>query len=150
MRARSIHLSRTCPVCGGRGTAEAKLPMSAHRKAPEFDLDDMAGLVKSQSLSLLLALVELLPYKLFACVACATEFRMESQSTKELVQAMLTSMQPVLPKAKPAAAAPRLGARPALPGREVGKSAPTTQEWEAESLDVLLGEAAGDGKPARL
>lgn len=158
MRARSIHLTKTCPVCGGRGAAEAKLAMSAHRKAPEFDLDDMAGLVEAHSLSLLLALVELLPYKQFACGRCDAEFKLESNATKPLVQAMLVSMQPVVPSGKPANAVGRSSAKagvstPAAQPRPEGEPGgrPRQKEWEeAESLDRLLDHPGRDRKSARL
>ncbi len=166
MRTSSIELTRTCPQCGGLGHSEAKLPMSANRKTPVFNLDDMAGLVGGQGLSLLLALIELLPYKLFTCSRCQAEFKMASQSTKELVQAILMSMRPVIPDTKPARRAapiPRQ-ARPADTMAEAPKPRPrkpsetqpdrqTNQaSWEAESLDSLFDyrveDVAEDPPPA--
>lgn len=142
MRARPIPLSKSCPVCGGRGHAEAKLPVPSSTKLVEFDLDRLAALVEGQSLSLLLALVELLPYKLFSCAKCGTEFKLESHAAKDLVRAMLDSMQPVLPTAKTAGT--RSVRRPPepvapAPANVVAKANPPKQdEWEVESLDTLF------------
>ncbi len=149
MRTSAIELTKICPSCGGLGHSEAKLPMSANRAPPVFNLDDMDGLVSSQGLSLLLALVELLPYKLFTCGRCQTEFKMESQSTKELVQAMLMSMRPVVPAAKPARRSTTASSRArtaasasAEPARKRPQAPPAPSAaqapWEAESLDALF------------
>ncbi|MFZ5484920.1 MAG: hypothetical protein ACOZB0_11885 [Pseudomonadota bacterium] len=158
MRTRPILLSKICPRCGARARAEAKMPIPANLPTVEFDLDDLGELVRKQSLSHLLALVELLPYKTFACRKCGAEFRLESRSAKELVGALLTSMQPVLPKAKPEPAAsltkpaalPRERAKrpPPAPPRAPAPvpAPPPAQDWEAESLDALF-DYSVDKKP---
>lgn len=143
MRTRPILLSKTCPYCGARSVAEAKLPMPANAPGMEFDLDDLAGLVQRQSLSLLLALVELLPYKTFACRKCGNEFRLESRAARDLVGAMLGSMQPAPPRKPPAPARPRSAARkPARPAKPTAPAAQHGQDWEAESLDAMVDPAA--------
>lgn len=140
MQSRPIVLSKTCPYCGARSKAEAKIPVPANLPAAEFNLDDLGALVEKQSLSQLLALVELLPYKTFACVKCGAEFRLESRSARDLVGAMLGSMQPAPPhrapnvgpniKKAPGKRRPAVPAAP--PAGEHGK------DWEAESLDAML------------
>lgn len=138
MRTRPILLSKTCPQCGARSRAEAQMPSPANAPALEFNLDDLAGLVRKQSLSQLLALVELLPYKTFACDKCGAEFRLESHSTKDLVGAMLSSLQPVQPK-KAANAAPRPRPLARAPARTAPAPTPAPgKDWEAESLDGLF------------
>jgi len=144
MRTRPIILSKTCPVCGARSKAEARLPLPVNMPTLEFNLDDLGALVAKQSLSLLLALVELLPYKTFSCAKCGSEFRLESRSARELVGTMLSSLQPILPKTQPGKARPRGTLRPA-PGQATPASL-ATQDWEeAESLDSLF-DYSTDGK----
>jgi hypothetical protein len=139
MRNRPILLSKTCPACGARSKAEAKMPVSANLPGVEFNLDHLGQLVQKLSLSELLALIELLPYKNFVCTKCQAEFRMESRTAKELAGAMLTSMLPVRAQApgnaKPPAATPKPGLPKTTPA-ETGK--PGGQEWEVESLDSLF------------
>ncbi|TCJ17202.1 hypothetical protein EZJ19_04420 [Parasulfuritortus cantonensis] len=143
MRSHSILLSKTCPYCGARAKAEARLPVPAHAPAPEFNLDNLAGLVRNQSLSQLLALVELLPYKTFTCAKCGAEFRLESHSVKDLVGNMLGSMQPAPPR-KPVSvgshAPKRTRKAAATPAAAPGP------DWEAESLDAVV-HAPADTKP---
>lgn len=137
MRPQHVLLSRRCPVCGGRSGAEGKLPLSQGIRTLELNLDEPALLVETLSLHLLLALVELLPYKQFLCGRCGHEFRMASQTTREMLYAMLTSMQPVT--APPPPSSQPINARPAsvkrrpagatgklLPGMVTGKSTPDT------------------------
>lgn len=154
MRPRPTLLTKTCPYCGGRSHAEAKLPVPANIPGMEFNLDNLAVLVEKQSLSLLLALVELLPYKTFVCRKCHGEFRMHSGSTKEMVHAMLSSMRPITQQtAKPKRAAvprPRPGIPPAHAPHVHAHAKPKPEpepaadkkeqkdEWEAESLDALF------------
>jgi hypothetical protein len=137
MRTRPILLSKTCPYCGGRSVAEAKLPVPANLPMIEYNLDHLDRLVETQSLGLLLALVELLPYKNFSCRKCQGEFRLESASTKELAHAMLASLRPVLPEIKPSKKAP---AKPVPRTQPEPSPAPAVEkEWsEAESLDSLF------------
>jgi hypothetical protein len=145
MRTRPILLSKTCPYCGARSVAEAKLPVPANAPMVEFNLDDLATLVEKQSLSQLLAVVELLPYKTFACRKCGGEFRMESKSTKALVHKILTAMRPVVTpegrRKKPSPGTP--GRRPAavpvrLPDKAPTMEAADNKDWEAERLDALF------------
>ncbi len=95
MRTQNTRLSRRCPACGGRGHAEARLPVGSAARPGELDLDDPRGLTERLSLGTLLALVEALPYKMFICQRCRHEFRMENRSSKEQLFSMLTAMQPV-------------------------------------------------------
>lgn len=153
MRTRPILLSKTCPYCGARSIAEAKLPVPANMPAVEYNLDNVAQLVDNLSLSLLLALVELLPYKTFSCRKCQGEFRMESKVTKDLVGGVLTSMRPVIPqestkktarpKPRPAAPAmpPQAGVPPpaGTPPRPAPSKPLVNKDWqEPESLDALF------------
>ena len=119
MRPQHVLLSRRCPVCGGRSRAEGKIPLSQGMRTMELNLDEPAHLVETLSLHLLLALVELLPYKQFACQRCGHEFRMASQTSRELLYSMLTSMQPVA--APPPPSAQPINVVPAIPKR---RSAP--------------------------
>lgn len=146
MRTRPILLSKTCLACGGRGRTEAKLPIPSNAPAAELDLDDLAALVERQSLSLLLALVELLPYKVFTCTTCHAEFKLDNPAARELVGAMLHGMRPVKqplkprrttrPARPPAAASP---APPEAPAERPGDVTPQhPADWEAESLDTLF------------
>jgi predicted RNA-binding Zn-ribbon protein involved in translation (DUF1610 family) len=140
MRPHSTLLSKTCPVCGARAIAEAKLPIPANTPKAEFNLDEIGSLVEKQSLSLLLALVELLPYKTFVCAKCGAEFRLENRSVKDMVHSMLTSMRPILPQARPGKPAPRRRA-PARTQPKVPAAPSPTQggkDWESESLDALF------------
>ena len=169
MRTRSIILSKTCPYCGARSKSEARMPVPANLPAVEFNLDDLGALVRKQSLSQLLALVELLPYKTFACVKCGSEFRLESHSAKDLVGAMLSSLQPVLPQTPVVRAPPRVAPRPLappqpafepkvppppqapVPRQRAAPPAPqapaqSDDDWEAESLDNLF-DYSVDPKP---
>jgi hypothetical protein len=132
-------LRKTCPYCGGPSYAEAKLPVASNLAAVEYNLDDLGALVENQSLSMLLALVELLPYKTFVCRKCHNEFRMESRTGKELVRSMLANMKPVIPEVRPG----RTKAKPAPPPVTAKKVSIPEQpvkkeEWEAESLDALF------------
>lgn len=146
MRTRPILLSKTCPYCGARSQAEAKMPIPANLPVVEFNLDDLGALIRKQSLSQLLALVELLPYKTFACVKCAAEYRLESRSARELVGAMLTSLRPVLapvpaPKARKTTARPAFSPARAAPDRSptpAPAAEPASADWESESLDDLF------------
>jgi hypothetical protein len=118
MRPQHVLLSRRCPVCGGRSNAEGKLPLSQGIRTLELNLDEPVVLVETLSMHLLLALVELLPYKQFACQRCGHEFRMASQTSRELLYGLLTSMQPVTappPPAPPGAvAAPKRRVAPVV------------------------------------
>jgi hypothetical protein len=136
MRSRPIILSKTCPSCGARSKAEAKMPVSANLPGVEFNLDNLGLLVQKLSLSELLALIELLPYKNFVCTKCHAEFRMESRSAKDLAGAMLTSMQPVRAQAPAAAKLRAAPAKPLAPPAAPGK--PSGKDWDVESLDSLF------------
>lgn len=145
MRSRASILSKTCPYCGARSKAEAKIPVPSNMPTLEFNLDDLDALVEKQSIGQLLALVELLPYKTFVCVKCASEFRLASRSAKELVGAMLRNLQPILPQTQPAKTRAKAPVRttpkppPAQPLPVAPQAAPVAApEWEAESLDSLF------------
>ncbi len=138
MRSRPIILSKTCPACGARSKAEAKMPVSANLPGVEFNLDHLGLLEQKLSLGELLALIELLPYKNFVCTKCHAEFRMESRTAKALAGAMLTSMRPVLAQT-PAAAKPRAApSKPSAPPAPTAPGEPGSTEWEVESLDSLF------------
>jgi hypothetical protein len=95
MRAQSVLISRRCPACGGRGEAEGKMPLSQGMRTMELNLDEPARLVEMLSMHLLLALVELIPYKQFTCQRCGHEFKLASQTSRDMLYAMLVSMQPI-------------------------------------------------------
>lgn len=155
MRARTVGLVKRCPACGGRAYAEAKLPLNSSLQPLDFNLDDIAGLVERQSLGLLLALIELLPYKNFECTACRYEFRLENRTAKTMVRAMLDGLQPVAPDApaprrrstplpvtpdhpdRPAAPTPAPRPRPAAPRIPAPSIPPPTPapEWEPYHLE---------------
>jgi hypothetical protein len=141
MRARPTMLRKTCPFCGGPSFAEAKLPVASNLPTVEYNLDDLGALVENQSLSMLLALVELLPYKNFVCRKCHGEFRMESRTGKELVRSMLATMKPVIPETRKTRQKPGPAAAP-IPAPSHKPLEPPTpapkEEWEAESLDALF------------
>jgi len=107
MAAQVSYLYKYCPACGGRARAEAKLPLAHAQRPEEFDLDDLGTLVEKQTIGFLLALVELLPYKIFTCRKCGHEFQLQNRAAKELVHGMLSSMQPVAAAPSPAQAARR-------------------------------------------
>jgi hypothetical protein len=128
------------------------MPASASLAEVELNLDDLDTLVQKQTLGQLLALVELLPYKMFTCDKCGSAFRLESLSAKELVGSMLRSLQPVLPhtptKNKPPPR-PLSGGRPLVPPPQTPPPAPSPasppppeppagKDWESESLDGLF------------
>jgi hypothetical protein len=101
MPALNTQLSKTCPACGGQGHAEARLPFTSTRPSqPQIiNLDNTQAVVDKLSTSSLLALIECLPYKQFTCSRCGQEFKLQSQSGKEQLFAMLSSMQPEAQKA---------------------------------------------------
>jgi hypothetical protein len=101
MAAQISYLYKCCPACGGRARAEAKLPLAHANKPETFNLDDLAHIVETQTIGFLLALVELLPYKIFICQKCGHEFQMQSRAAKELVHSMLVAMQPVAAATSP-------------------------------------------------
>jgi len=148
MRTRPALLRKTCPFCGGGSYAQAKLPIPANLPEVEYNLDELATLVEKESIGLLLALVELLPYKNFTCRKCRREFMLESRAAKELALAMLASMKPVIQSAEPRRSVARpvkpTIAPPSLPTKPLLK--PATPEpkydWEAESLDALFDDIA--------
>ncbi len=124
MRTQPIRLSRRCPVCGGRSHAEAKMPLSQGIRAVELNLDQPAHLAETLSLHLLLALVELLPYKQFTCQRCFHEFRLASQTTRQVLFGLLSSMEPVAPpRPQPVPEAKR----PSLPSPKP----PTVKEFKS-------------------
>lgn len=110
MRAHEVLLIRRCPVCGGRGEAIGKIPLSQGIRTVELNLDQPARLVEELSLHLLLALVELLPYKQFECRRCGHEYRLASQGSRALLYEMLVAMRPV--DANPPGAQAKTGRSP--------------------------------------
>jgi hypothetical protein len=107
MPAQVSYLYKYCPACGGRARAEAKLPLAHAQRPEEYNLDDLGTLVERQTIGFLLALVELLPYKVFTCRKCGHEFQLQNRAAKDLVYSMLAAMQPVAAALSPAQAARR-------------------------------------------
>lgn len=95
MATQLSYLYKCCPACGGRARAEARLPLAHASRPEEFNLDNLGALVEKQTIGFLLALVELLPYKIFTCRKCGHEFQMQNRAAKDLVHSMLAAMQPV-------------------------------------------------------
>ncbi len=135
MATRVIHLRRHCPRCGSMARAEGKLPGFPGPRPPVFDLDDLGRLAARHSLGMLLALVELLPYKQFECTRCGYSFRLTNETAKDMVVAMLAALKPVaserlrpLPRTRrPLARARTPPLSPANPAASV--------DWEPEGLD---------------
>lgn len=112
-----------------------------------FDLDDLGRLAARHSLGMLLALVELLPYKQFECPRCGYSFRLSNETAKDMAVAMLAALRPVAserlrptPRTRlavtPARPAPRrLSAPPAGTHVPVGRPTGETGDWEPEGLD---------------
>jgi len=142
MRPQHVLLTRRCPVCGGRSHAEGKLPISQGLRVMEFNLDEPASLVESLSLHLLLALVELIPYKQFACQRCGHEFQLASRAARDILHTMLTTMQPVQAPPPPAPA-------PANVRKVVAKrrAAPSPERMPAALTQQALAQPANN-KPA--
>jgi len=146
MATRVIHLRRHCPRCGSMTRAEAKMPGFPGPRPPVFDLDDLGRLSARHSLGMLLALVELLPYKQFECTRCGYGFRLTNETAKDMVVAMLAALRPVdgerlrppprtrltTPPARPVPKPPSVPAA-AMPLHQ-GNLA-QTGDWEPEGLD---------------
>lgn len=127
--------------------AEGKIAGFPGPRPPVFDLDDLGRLAARHSLGMLLALVELLPYKQFECQHCGYSFRLTNATAKDMVVAMLAALQPVAserlrpspgkrPVVPPARSMPK---RLSAPGSSAGVPGglQTTQgnDWEPEALD---------------
>ncbi len=111
-----------------------------------FDLDDLGRLAAQHSLGMLLALVELLPYKLFECTRCGYRFRLTNETAKDMAVAMLAALQPVagerlrppprtrltIPPARPVPKPPSVPAD-AMPLHQGSQA--QTGDWEPEGLD---------------
>lgn len=117
-------------------------------RPPVFDLDDLGRLAQRHSLGMLLALVELLPYKQFECTHCGYGFRLANETAKDMVVDMLAALRPVAgerqrasPRTRlamtPARPAPKRLSPPPLAGTPVAVSPPAVQagDWEPEGLD---------------
>lgn len=116
-------------------------------RPPVFDLDDLERLAQRHSLGMLLALVELLPYKQFECPHCGYGFRLANETAKDMVVAMLAALRPVAgerlhppPRTRlavtPARPAPkRLSAPAATTHVPVGRPTAEAGDWEPEGLD---------------
>lgn len=116
-------------------------------RPPVFDLDDLGRLAQRHSLGMLLALVELLPYKQFECTHCGHGFRLTNETAKDMVVAMLAALRPVAsarlrptPRTRltvtPTRPVPkRLSAPPAETHVPVGSPAAEAGDWEPEGLD---------------
>ncbi|MCS6786275.1 MAG: hypothetical protein NZ524_04450 [Thiobacillaceae bacterium] len=95
MPIRTIRLHKVCPRCGGRAQAEGKLLGGPGPWPPVYDLDDLPNLAQRLSLSSLLALIELVPYKQFDCLHCGHVFRLENGAAKDMALGMLAALRPV-------------------------------------------------------
>jgi len=96
---------------------------------------------------MLLALVELLPYKQFECPRCGYNFRLTNETAKDMVVAMLAALRPIASERLCPPPKSRLGVTPARPapkrlsGPKAGTPVPlgsqTLQagDWEPEGLD---------------
>ena len=145
MATRVIHLRRHCPRCGGVARAEGKMPGFPGPRPPVFDLDDLGRLAQRHSLGMLLALVELLPYKQFECTHCGYGFRLANETAKDMVVAMLAALRPVTGERLRASPRTRLAVKAGRPAAH-RLSAPATPvpltppavgagDWEPEGLD---------------
>lgn len=135
---RYVILRKACPACTGQARAEARLPISAGLRPAEIDLDQLSKLGEQLSLGQLLALVEVIPYKLFQCPKCGHSFKLASQTAKDLVMAMLGSMQPVAhipPKVPRTKAAEPPKASEKSPSPAPAPAGSGDDEWEPEDLD---------------
>jgi ribosomal protein S27AE len=147
MAPRVIHLRRHCPQCGSMARAEGKMPGFPGPRPTVFDLDDLGRLAARHSLGMLLALVELLPYKQFECPRCGYSFRLTNETAKDMVVAMLAALKPVAsarphpsPRRRlavtPAPSVPkRLGAPPTGTAVPLGSPPAQAGDWEPEGLD---------------
>ncbi|MGQ9686678.1 MAG: hypothetical protein ACUVT2_10295 [Thiobacillaceae bacterium] len=127
--------------------AEGKIPGFSGPRPPVFDLDDLGRLAARHSLGMLLALVELLPYKQFECQRCGYSFRLTNATAKDMVVGMLAALQPVAserlrpsPRKRPAVlpARPitkRLSAPGSSAGAPGGLQTAQGSDWDPEALD---------------
>lgn len=116
-------------------------------RPPVFDLDDPGRLAARHSLGMLLALVELLPYKQFECTRCGYSFRLTNETAKDMVVAMLAALRPVASERLRPTPQTRRTLTPARPfprhlrglaaGTHVPVGSPTAGagDWEPEGLD---------------
>ena len=88
-------LRKACPACGAEALAEARLPISAGVRPAELDIDQPGVIGEQLGVGQMLALIEVIPYKLFRCRNCKHEFKLASQVAKSLLIGLLGSMQPV-------------------------------------------------------
>lgn len=146
MTVRAIELRKRCPRCGDAAQAQAKLPGFPGPRANLFDLDDLPHLAARHSLGMLLALVELLPYKQFVCQRCGYAFRLRNEAAKEMVVSMLAALRPVAGKLQRSLAHPAVGAarsragderpsEPTLGARHQPVAPAAAADWEPEGLD---------------
>lgn len=129
-------LRKACPACGAEARAEARLPISAGMRPAEIDIDQPAMVGEQLGVGQMLALIEVIPYKLFRCRNCRHEFKLASQVAKSLLIGLLGSMQPVAPapkqnasKTKPATK--KASSKPA----KTGPGQPSDDGWEPLSID---------------
>lgn len=127
-------LRKACPACGAEATAEARLPISAGIRPAEIDIDQPAMVGEQLGVGQMLALIEVIPYKLFRCRNCKHEFKLASQVAKSLLVGLLGSMQPVAPTTSKPAGKPsqkRPSAKPPKPR----SNQPSDDGWEPLSID---------------
>ncbi len=129
-------LRKVCPTCGAEASAEARLPISAGVRPAEIDIDQPAMVGEQLGVGQMLALIEVIPYKLFRCRNCGHEFKLASQVAKSLLVGLLGSMQPVAPAPKKAPAKTKPAAKkpPSRPAKTTPNK-PTDDGWEPLSID---------------
>ncbi len=139
MVRRVIELTKYCPRCGGRALAHARLPGLPGPRPLVYDLDDLPRLAARLTLGTLITLVEVLPYKRFACPHCGHGFRLANDHAKDMVVGMLAALRPVDGRApQPAPTGLPAPSPQGFPQKGTGpaaRAAAAPQDWEPEGLD---------------
>lgn len=132
-------LHKACPACGAEATAEARLPISAGIRPAEIDLDQPGMVGEQLGVGQMLALIEVIPYKLFRCRNCKHEFKLASQVAKSLLIGLLGSMQPVAPAPNKPAGKPKHSQKkaPPKPVKTTSTGKPSDDGWEPLSIDPV-------------
>lgn len=126
-------LRKACPACGAESVAEARLPISAGVRPVELNIDQPGVIGEQLGVGQMLALIEVIPYKLFRCRNCKHEFKLASQVAKSLLIGLLGSMQPVAHTVKKPSTKTDKKA-PAKPGRSPRRPS-LSDGWEPLAID---------------